>query len=317
MVKESMKLKANGSAVPVRMIAVDMDGTLLGPDGKVSTRNQAALRAADLAEVEVVVASGRRHSFAAHQLCNLGLRGTNALVSSNGTVTRTLDGHLIQRSLLPASTARWLCSHLDEFRGSLVITFDKFGPDGDDARGALVVEKLEELHASISKWMAANEPYIAHITPLEKALEGDDPIQMMLCGSVERMKRAEARLLECPGIITGTGPQERSPHAEVTLHKTDYPDRDLSILDLLPPGCSKGSALQQLADLRCIRMEQVLAIGDNWNDIPMFETAGQAVVMENAPEDLKKLAALKGWNLGKRFDEDGVAEAIETALGRP
>jgi hydroxymethylpyrimidine pyrophosphatase-like HAD family hydrolase len=312
-----MKLKANGSAIPVRMIAVDMDGTLLGPDGKVSPRNQAALRTAERAEVEVVVASGRRHSFAARHLYDLGLRQTNALVSSNGTVTRTLGGHLIQRSLLPAATARWLCSHLDEFRGSLVITFDKFGPDGDDARGALVVEKLEELHASISKWMAANEPYIAHITPLEKALEGEDPIQMMLCGPVERMRRAEGRLLECPGIIASTGTQELSPHAEVALHKTEYADRDLSILDLLPPGCSKGSALEQLAVLRGIRMDEVLAIGDNWNDVPMFEAAGHAVVMENAPEALKRQAALRGWSLGKRFDEDGVAEAIETALGRP
>jgi len=195
------------------------------------------------------------------------------------------------------------------------VTFDKLGADGEDVRGALVVEELDELHTSINKWMTANAPYIAHVTPLEKALEGEDPIQMMVCGPVERMRRVEALLLAHPGITTDIGPPEQTAHAEVSLHKTQYPERDLSILDLLPPGCSKGSALAQLAGLRGIPMEAVLAIGDNWNDVPMFEAAGHAVVMENAPEDLKKHAALKGWSLGKRFDEDGVAEAIEMALG--
>src|SRR5215472_8469086 len=172
MVKESVKLKAKGSTVPVGMIAVDMDGTLLGPDGKVSSRNQAALLAAQEVNVEVVVASGRRHSFAARHLHDLGLRKTSALISSNGTVTRTLGGDLIQRTFLPVSTARWLCSYLNEFRGSLVVTFDKLGEDGEDVQGALVVEELDELHTSINKWMTANAPYIARITPLEKALEG-------------------------------------------------------------------------------------------------------------------------------------------------
>ena len=309
-----MKLNANGSRVPVRMIAVDMDGTLLGPDGKVSVRNQAALLAAQEADVEVVVASGRRHSFAARHLHDLGLRETSALVSSNGTVTRTLGGDLIQRTFLPISTARRLCSYLNEFRGSLVVTFDKLGADGEDLRGALVVEEFDELHASINKWMTANAPYIAQITPLEKALEGEDPIQMMVCGPVDRMRRAETLLLTHPSISTDIEPQEQIAHAEVSLHKTQYPERDLSILDLLPPGCSKGSALSQLADLRGIPMEAVLAIGDNWNDVPMFEVAAHAVVMDNAPEDLKRHAELKGWCLGKRFDQDGVAEAIEMAL---
>jgi Cof subfamily protein (haloacid dehalogenase superfamily) len=309
-----MKLKANGADMPVRMIAVDIDGTLLGPDGKISARNHAALLAAQQANVEVVVASGRRHSFAARHLYDLGLRETSALVSSNGTVTRTLGGHLIQRSLLPVSTARWLCTYLDEFRGSLVVTFDKLGTNGEDVRGALVVEKLDELHTSINKWMTANAPYIAHINPLEKALEGEDPIQMMLCGPIERMRRAETLLLEYPGITTDTGQQERSPHSEVSLHKTEYEERDLTILDLLPPGCSKGSALAQLATLRDIKMEEVLAIGDNWNDAPMFEIAGHTVLMANAPEDLKKYAASRGWRIGRRFDEDGVAEAVESAL---
>src|SRR6185437_6278816 len=124
----------------------------------------------------------------------------DALISSNGTVTRTIGSRLLDRTLLPVETAKWLCAHVEEFRDALVMTFDKVGPDGEDARGALVVERLEELHASIGRWMAANEPYILHVDPVERALEGEAPIQMMLCGTIERMRRAEARLLEHPWV---------------------------------------------------------------------------------------------------------------------
>jgi hydroxymethylpyrimidine pyrophosphatase-like HAD family hydrolase len=303
------------SRMQMRMLAVDMDGTLLGPDGVVSARNLAALRAAEAAGVEVIVATGRRHCYAMRVLRGLGLGEKNALISSNGTVVRTVGATLMERTLLPKETARWLCGHVEEFRNSLVMTFDKVGPDGDDDRGALVVEELAELNASIGKWMKANEPYIAHVVPIENALDGDDPIQMMLCGTIERMRRAEARLLEHPGIsAVGAAPQEHAPGIEVALHRTEYAERDLSIVDILPAGCSKGAALLRLADRRGVKAEEIVAIGDNWNDVSMLEVAGRAVLMANAPEDLKAVAAKRGWHLGKRHDEDGVAVAVETVL---
>ncbi len=297
------------------MIAVDMDGTLLGSDGHVSARNLAALQAAERAGIEVVVATGRRHCYAMRQLRGLNLREENALVSSNGTVTRTIGARLLERTLMQPDTAQWLCGHIEEFRNALVITFDMVGSDGEDARGALVVEHLEELNGSIGKWMAANEPYIEHVIPIEKALEAEAPIQMMLCGTIERMRRAEARLLEHPGVsAVGVNPEEHTSRTEITLHRTEYPERDLSIVDILPAGCSKGSALLRLATNRGVKAEEILAIGDNWNDVSMLEMAGRTVLMGNAPDDLKLTAAERGWLVGRRHDEDGVADAIETAL---
>jgi hydroxymethylpyrimidine pyrophosphatase-like HAD family hydrolase len=388
----------------IRMIAIDMDGTLLGDDGRVSPRNLAALLAAEAAGIEVVVATGRRHSYAMHILRPLGLHHASALVSSNGTVTRTLGSfgaepiasELIASNHLPLSAALWLCGHVGEFRNALVLTFDRVGPDGEDARGALVVEHLEELNASIGRWMAANEPYIAQVNPIEQALYNSDsdsnaisnpaisipsaPIQAMLCGTVERMARAEARLLEHPGVrasghpsgrsgrtMTGASatpkpntPESGAPHLAsemwdsshqspgtpsfptpttdlggppttpgglspsnsepdatpiLTLHRTEYPNRDLSILDILPRGCSKGAAVLALAASRGIEPAQILAIGDNWNDVSMLEIAGSAVLMANAPEDLKALARTRNWRIGLANTADGVAEAIESALG--
>ncbi len=185
----------------VRMIALDMDGTLLGEGGQVSARSLQAIRAAEQAGMEVVIATGRRHSYAMKLLRGLGFREESVLVSSNGTVTRTVGARLIERTHMSRETAAWMCGHVQEFRNALVVTFDMVEADGEEARGALVVEDLEELHGSIAKWIVANERYIAQVRPIERALDGGEPIQMMLCGTVERMRRAEARLVEDARVL--------------------------------------------------------------------------------------------------------------------
>jgi len=318
----------------IRLIAIDLDGTLLGDDGRVSPRNLAALHAAQTRGIQIAVATGRRHSFAMRVLRPLGLHHNSILISSNGTITRTLGASALQqgpsaapipsqllaRTHLPHATALWLCSHIrgqgdQDFRNALVLTFDRTQPDGEDSRGALVVERLDHLTASISRWMAANDPYLVQVDPIERALAdpSDPPIQAMLCGTLERMARAEARLLEHPGVVVSGHPSESGPH-ELTLHRTEYPARDLSILDILPAGCSKGAALLSLARARGIDPAQVLAIGDNWNDVSMLRAAGRAVLMDNAPEDLKTLGRARNWPIAPSNRDDGVAHAIESAL---
>lgn len=308
------------------MVAVDMDGTLIGPDGQVSARNVAAMKAAERAGVEVVVATGRRHSYAMKVLRGLELNEENGLISSNGAVVRTVGAKLLERTLLKESTAAWLCGHMGEFRQALLLTFDRVQADGDDTLGALVVEEADELHDSIGKWMTANARYIERVVPIEEALGREGMIQMMLCGRIERMRAAEAQLLTDPKVLgVGATPLRKtevrregvaaSPVlAEAALHRTEYPDRDLCIVDILPAGCSKGAAVMDLAARRGLEREEILAIGDNWNDVSMLEAAGSAVLMGNAPDDLKQIAARRGWARGARHDEDGVAEAIEAAL---
>jgi hydroxymethylpyrimidine pyrophosphatase-like HAD family hydrolase len=295
-----------------RLIAIDLDGTLLNSDGRVSPRNLAALRLAENSGIEVVISTGRRHCYAMRVLRDLPLRPDSAVVSSNGTVIRTIDSQLLHRSHLPLEAAHWLCHHLTEYRNALMLTFDKVGPTGEDTRGALVCEELDDLHISIGRWMRANEPYIAQVANIEDALQADAPIQMMLAGPIARMAQAEARLLEHP-LVTPVGELE-APGATITLHRTIYPEKDLSIVDILPAGSSKATALQQLAHLREIPVDDMIAIGDNWNDVPMLRLAGHAVLMSNAPDDLKALAYKSGWHLAPTNDADGVAIAIESAL---
>lgn len=300
----------------VRAVAIDMDGTLLNSNGIVSRRNLAALQKAREAGIHVAIATGRRHSYAMKVLRELKLPEDTTLISSNGTVTRTIGSQLIRRTLLPMESALWLCDHLRAFRTALVLTFDRVGPDGDDARGALVVEELDHLHSSIGAWMQANEPYILRQSPLEDSLRPDDsPIQAMLCGTLQQMRHAEELLLNHEHVFMhGHSPIERIHTAHVAVHRTEYAHRDLCIVDLLPGRCSKGAALVDLCNDHGFASSDVLAIGDNWNDLPLFEAAGHRVVMGNAPAELRRLAGERGWKVGYPHDEDGVARAIEAVL---
>jgi hydroxymethylpyrimidine pyrophosphatase-like HAD family hydrolase len=98
---------------------------------------------------------------------------------------------------------------------------------------------------------------------------------------------------------------------KITVMKTQYDHRDLCILDILNRECSKGHALKRWARERGLRREQVMAIGDNHNDLEMLEYAGVAVVMENASHELKQ----NGWRVTGSNAESGVAQAIEEILG--
>ncbi len=281
----------------VKIIAVDIDGTLLPSVGAaVSRRNCAALTEAQAAGIEIVIATGRRQAFAMPLLAPVGLRPETVLITSNGTVTRTLAGEAIDRFFLPVETARALVPALRPF-GMTVFTFDHEGP------GELVLESLEQAHARISLWVEANRASIREVRPLERAFDsGEAPVQGMVCGGVEAMRRAEEWLVA----------SELAPQIEV--HRTEYAARDLTILDILPRGCSKGAALRRLAERRAMGRENILAIGDNWNDLEMLEVAGQAVVMANGAADLVELARQRGWEIGPGNDEDGVAQIVESVL---
>jgi hypothetical protein len=98
------------------------------------------------------------------------------------------------------------------------------------------------------------------------------------------------------------------------MHRTEYADRDLGILDLLPPLCSKGHALEDFARSLGMGAAEVMAIGDNFNDQAMLEFAGSAVLMANAGTELQALARRRGWAVTLSNDEDGVAATLEPLI---
>jgi Cof subfamily protein (haloacid dehalogenase superfamily) len=279
---------------PIRLLALDIDGTLTDPNFQVSARDLAALRAAHQAGVEIVLATGRRHDYAMPIAQELGF--PLCLISSNGALIRSSAGETFFTDRLPARTAIELIQYMNEFRGYAVLTFDR--SDNRPGNDSLVLESADELNKTVSRWLDVNRPYIKFISPLEDALN-EDPLQAMYCGRVAMMEGLQKRLSQAEFLD------------QITVMKTQYDHRDLCILDILNRECSKGHALRRWAEHRGIPREQIMAIGDNHNDLEMLEFAGLAVVMKNASEELKQ----NGWKVTGSNAESGVAQAVEEVLG--
>jgi hypothetical protein len=280
-------------------VAIDVDGTLTPAIGQTLTARVArALKSAQQAGITVAVATGRRAAYTTPLLEGLGLRANTPLITSNGAVVRTLDGDRIDRCSMEARVARGLCGLLRPF-GAMVFTFDRPG------RGELVLEDLEVAQGRVAIWVEANRNAIEVVKPLEDALlDGEDPIQGMAAGTVSRMREAEQAVKASEWV------------GDCECERTEYPARDLSILDLLPMGVSKGAALKKLAARLGVEREEVMAIGDNWNDVEMLEWAGQGVLMGNAEVELRAMAERRGWQLAPSNDQDGVAVVLDAVIAR-
>ena len=170
--------------LPIRLIAADIDGTLLNPQFQISNADLKALQRAHEMGIEVILVTGRRHTFALPIAQQLGF--DLWLISSNGAITRSLTGDTFHRDMLPAATALKLCNAMREFRGNTVLTFDVEG------KGAIVLEHMRELEASIQRWLEKNMDYIEFVIPVEDAIV-TDPVQAMFCGTMPRTTSCRCR----------------------------------------------------------------------------------------------------------------------------
>lgn len=263
-----------------------------------TARTVAALQQAAASGIEVTFATGRRHDFACQVIDPRRFDPTTMLISSNGAVTSTLAGERQCRLGMPVTTARLLCRMLGRFRGSLIFTFERTG------KGALVVEDLEVLDRRIPRWLAANIHEIECCAPLERAFDGsEEPLQAMICGSLREME-------EAMGVLRDALDRGAPLEGCLSVHHTEYAARDVSIVDLMPNGCSKGAAITRLAGTLGIDASEIACIGDNMNDIDMLALAGHPVVMQNAPAELLQMARQNGWEITGANDKDGAAKAI-------
>src|ERR1700733_684333 len=154
-------------AAPVKLVAIDMDGTLL-PDFStvVSKRNRRALLEAQNAGIVVAIATGRRQAFTAPLIDDIGLRADTPLITSNGAVTRSILGEGIDFNHLDPAIARGLCGVLRGV-GMLVFTLDKAVPPD------LIVENFAAAEGRLARWVESNRHSIQEVKPIDDAL-GDD-----------------------------------------------------------------------------------------------------------------------------------------------
>ena len=266
---------------------MDIDGTLLNSKSEISERNSETIAEAAARGIEIVLVTGRRFDFAlpiANALpCELHL------IVNNGALAKSRNGETHLRYMLPAETARQVLAATVEFRGSAAVIFDRPG-----AR-QVIMERVDWDDQFRGGYFRRNREYIAEVAPLGDCLIGaEDPIQVMFAGNCAPMRAAMKSL------------EALSRARDFTLALTEYEDRDFSILDVLRRDVTKGTALAEWTRQRGFRRENVLAIGDNWNDRQMLEFAGSPVLMGNCIAELKAC----GWPITLSNDEDGVAAAI-------
>lgn len=276
------------SAAPrYRLLALDIDGTLLRSDKTISPRTLAAVEAARGRGVRVVLVTGRRHPAARRIAEQLGedldlVLHNGALIVENGEVLRCLP--------LPRALA------LRAVAVGRACAADPVLHCGQRGEGRLMIEGIEPSNTLLVYYLDRSHPDVSSVPVLDDALH-EDPIQVMFGGGIEAMARLRGRLLEELG-------------AQVRIDRTIYPASGVLFLDVLRAGVGKAEALAFLQRRWDVSARETLAIGDNWNDHEMLEAAGLGFVMGNADPEMLRL----GLAVLPTNDEDGVAVAIEREI---
>jgi len=267
----------------IKLIAIDVDGTLLDPRGQIPQANIDAIHDAAKAGIHIALVTGRSYPFA-RPIAD-PLPDSVTLIVSNGAIERDMNGSRIARRLLDRHIARAVLDSTRPFRGSAALVFDR------DADRQVMFETMDWEHPGRKAYWARNQSLIAKSVPLEDALV-EDPIQVMFNGGVEAMRSLHGAL-----------------HAEANgfaVSLTEYVHRDFSLIDVTAPTATKGRALAWRTAQLGLSREDVMAIGDNFNDVEMLEFAGVPIVMANSVDGLKQ----RGWTMTGDNESAGVAEAI-------
>jgi hypothetical protein len=269
----------------IRLLAIDIDGTLLDSRGRIPDAHRQALGDASARGVAIALVTGRSFHFTSPVADLLEMPVT--MIVNNGAMVKSGEGTTLLRRLLPRDAALAVLAGTRAFDDSVAIVFDRH-----DER-QIMFERMDWTHPHRRGYYERNKAFIAATSPLDAALT-EDPVQVMFTGGVERMRELAAELRAMP--IAG----------RFAVALTEYERRDFSLVDVNDAGCSKGSTLAQWAATCGVAREEVMAVGDNLNDLEMLEFAGTAVVMGNATAAMQA----RGFHLTASNDEHGLADSI-------
>lgn len=286
--------------MPIRLLALDLDGTLLNSRGQISEGNRSSLEHARSLGVRVALVTGRRFRDARPIALELGV--DVPLIAHNGALTkhaRTLE--TVSVLPLPFETARIALSVGRTAGADALLSDDHDGP------GVLVFDHLHGSNWAVQRYIAwarrihgeGNEA-VRQVDSLEDYLD-HDPVHLAFAGGCAEMKALEESVIGELGTAVKT-------------FCTTYPGKDIAILDIVHPGASKGVGVAATAAELGISRDEIMAVGDNLNDLEMLTYAGIGVVMGNAEASLHDI---EGLHATTTCDEDGVARAIQTFILKP
>lgn len=272
----------------IKLIALDIDGTLLDSRSGLPPENARAIAEAANRGIEIVIVTGRR--FHSARAIASKLPCAVELITSNGALVKSLSGETHLRSLLPVAAARLVLDATPDFRSFCGVIFDR------PRENQLIFEHIDWEARFMGPYLSRHPDHVAEVAPLTACLDSEDPVEILFIAECETIRRVIRKL------------ENHQESQAYSLSLTEYARVDASMLDVLNRGVTKGAAVAEWARRRGIMPEEVMAIGDNWNDREMLDYAGLPVIMGNSPDQLKSF----GWKTTRSNDECGVAEAIRT-----
>lgn len=266
-----------------KMVVMDMDYTLLNKQKEVSKRNKEALKKAMEKDVHMVVATGRIYTSARFYAKLLGIN--TPIIASNGAIIREeYTNNTLFKSVL-----------LDEIAikmAGLCRKYDLYCHLYSD--NTVYTEKITNISLRYTEW--------------NEKLEEEDKIKIEVVDRLEdTIKKEKGKVLKAV-VVDKDEDKLRAIRNEILTTGIASVSQSLrDNLEVMNKGINKGNAIRILCELYGISNEEVIAIGDNENDISMIEYAGMGIAMGNAAECLKEKADY----ITGDYQEDGVAQAIE------
>jgi Cof subfamily protein (haloacid dehalogenase superfamily) len=280
----------------IKLLALDLDGTLLDSRGKIPEANRQAIRRAEEKGVLVTIATGRR--FRDARPVGLELELNAPLITHNGALIKFAQSlETVAVSMLSNDTIRKILRVGREFGADAMLSSD---PNG---KGTLLYDRISDENIPLQKYIAWSrtlhgdeaEEAVHHVESLENILDATETVHVSFSGGCAPMAHLEMILRDKLKSIA-------------TVLTTVYTRLNFTLIDILPPDASKGIGVEKLALLNGLSSENVMTMGDNFNDLEMLEFAGTPVVMGNADPSL---LGREEFYTTVSNDENGVAVAIE------
>lgn len=275
-----------------RLLAIDLDGTLLNPKGELSRANRDALHRAHEAGLTVCICTGRNHTEASPVLEQIGL-DLNAGVFAFGALVIDLAAQkVLHRTAMPAETAEGLIRWFLDQGHHVLVLYDRSQAGCD----YVLVEGGQDAEA-YERWLAVSPSRAERLgrwTPRDCL-----PLRV---GIIERPERIEETLRRVRAAF---------PPEQAKINSIYAPNYGLHVVECFAPTVSKWLGISQLAKAWKLAPQDIVAVGDDINDLEMISHAGLGVAMGNAIPAIK--AAARWQTLSNQ--QDGVSNLIQSLLG--
>lgn len=282
--------RERAARLPYRMIAIDLDGTLLSPEGRVSAASRAAVQRVVSAGLRVCFATGRNWTESQGILDAVGHRDVAVFVGG-AMVIDARSRRTLHRTVMHPSLASEVCEVLESL-GHAALALQDTGRTGVD----YLVTADVELNEATRNWMHVTSAKVNVVHHLP-GHSHEHTIRVGICAAKDEVERVQAVLRERFG--------------ERVLCQVLYvPAYAVQVLEVFDPAVNKWQAVMYVAGQHGIRAEEIVAVGDDINDLSMVAGAGLGVAMGNAKPEV--LAAAK--RVIRSNEEDGLAEFLTGML---